>query len=58
MLDFDIAPFVFQVLGDKAAMAMVRLFLAAKQTPSVQHLTRYLILNPARLHEIKELPFL
>jgi len=35
MLDFDIAPFVFQVLGDKATMAMVRFFLAAKQASPV-----------------------
>jgi hypothetical protein len=38
--DLDVAPVLFEVFGDQAAVAVVRRFLTAKQTSAVQEFAR------------------
>jgi hypothetical protein len=55
MHDLDVAPFVFQVFGNEAAMAVVGLFFAAQEAASVQQVGRDRLLDPSRSDEVKEL---
>jgi hypothetical protein len=51
MFDFDIVPFVPQILGDKTAMTMMWLVLAAKQASSIYR--RFINrLNPSLRHQV------
>jgi hypothetical protein len=40
MLNLDIAPMLFEVFGDEAAVAVIRRFLAAKEAASIQDFAR------------------
>src|SRR5260221_5240752 len=55
MLDLDIAPVLSEVFSNEATVAVVRLFLAAKQAAALQNFARR-GLDAPRPHQLKKLP--
>jgi hypothetical protein len=55
VFNLDLAPMLFEVFGNQAAMAVVWLFLAAEQASTVQNFARCVFDMP-RPHQFKELP--
>jgi len=55
VFNFYITPFLFEVFSDKAAVTIVRFFFAAKQTAIVEQLSRGLVLNATRPHQVEKL---
>jgi len=56
VFNFYITPFFFEIFGDKAAVTIVRFLFAAKQTAIVEQLSRGLVLNVSRPHQVEKLP--
>jgi len=56
MLYFNIMPVFIEVFSDKTAMTVVRLFLAAEQTPAVQYLAGCFQYGAPAPDEIEKLP--
>ena len=54
MFDFYSAPFVPEVLGDEAAVAVMRFLFAAQETTTVQCIGRDLLFYVPRLDEFQE----
>jgi hypothetical protein len=57
VFDLDVAPVLFEVFGDQAAVAVVRRFLTAKQTSAVQEYARG-VFAVARTHQSEKLALL
>src|ERR1039458_995800 len=56
MFNFDVAPFLFEVLSHKAAVAMMGLLFAAQKAPPVQDVAADRFLDSAGAHQIEKLP--
>jgi hypothetical protein len=54
LFNLDVAPLLFEVFGNQAAVAVVRLFLTAKQTSVVQEFARGVFDVPGT-HQIEKL---
>src|SRR5260370_34511403 len=57
MFNFYIAPFFFEVFSDKATVAIVGFFFAAEQTAVDEQLSRGLVLDATRPHQVEKLRF-
>src|SRR5438046_2493782 len=57
MHNLYISPLVFKVFGDKTAVTVMWLLLAAQQAAIVEHLPWRRILDAAGAHEIEKLAF-
>lgn len=54
MFNLDVAPMLFEVFGNQAAVAVMRRFLTAKQTSALQEFARG-VFDVARTHQIEKL---
>ena len=57
MHDLDVRPVLFEVLGNQAAVTMMRFLLTAQQATTVHNLARR-VLDVPRAHEIEKLPLI
>jgi len=55
VFDLGVAPMLFEIFGNQAAVAVVRRFLAAKQTSAFQEFARSIFDVPGT-HRIEKLP--
>ena len=58
VLNFYVAPFLLEVLGNKASMAMMWCWFTAKKASTIQQISINFRLNVPRSHQVKELPFI
>jgi hypothetical protein len=52
VLNFNILPMFFEIFGNQAAMAVVRLFLATEEAATIQNFTRGRALYVSRPHQV------